>query len=172
MRTHLGTVDVSSTPGQGSVFTLYFPAADTDVVPAPTEARKPSAVMGQGKHVMYVDDDQALVFLVERALGRRGFKVSAFTDPRLAVTALRERPNDFDLLVTDYNMPDFSGVELLREARLIRADLPVALASGYVTPEIEHDALAAGALALIHKPNDVGDLCDTVQRLIQGVAVV
>jgi len=43
----------------------------------------------------------------------------------------------------------------------------VALASGYVTAEIEAGALAEGARALIHKPNDVSELCETVQRLIQ-----
>jgi CheY-like chemotaxis protein len=42
----------------------------------------------------------------------------------------------------------------------------VALASGYVTPEIERDALTAGARALIHKPNDVDELCSTVQKLL------
>jgi CheY-like chemotaxis protein len=47
--------------------------------------------------------------------------------------------------VTDYNMPGYSGVELLREVRAIRPDLPVALASGYVTAEIERSALAEGA---------------------------
>jgi PAS domain S-box-containing protein len=172
MRTHLGTVDVSSIPGAGSVFTLYFPAASSGTAPAAAEPPKPEVIKGQGRHVMYVDDDQALVFLVERALGRRGFKVSAFTDPRQALAVLRACPDDFDLLVTDYNMPGFSGVELLHEARQIRPDMPVALASGYVTPEIEQDALAAGALALIHKPNDVGDLCDTVQRLLQSEAAL
>jgi two-component system, cell cycle sensor histidine kinase and response regulator CckA len=170
MRTHLGTVDVSSIPGSGSVFTLYFPAAGSDVVHVAVEPPKPEVIKGHGKRVMYVDDDQALVFLIERALSRRGFNVSVFTDPRQAIAVLRACPDDFDLLVTDYNMPGFSGVELLLEARQIRPDLPVALASGYVTPEIERDALAAGARALIHKPNDVGDLCDTVQRLIQGDA--
>ena len=44
--------------------------------------------------------------------------------------------------------------------------LPVALASGYVTAEIEAQALDAGALALIHKPNDVDELCETVDRLL------
>ena len=67
-------------------------------------------------------------------------------------------------------MPGYSGVDLLREVRDIRADLPVALASGYVTAEIEHNALAAGARALIHKPNDVQELCDTVDRLVNGDA--
>lgn len=168
MRTHQGTVDVQSTPDTGSVFTLYFPVADASAVPAIPEAPKPKSVQGMGKHVMYVDDDEALVFLVERALTRKGFVVSTFTDPRLAAAALRARPLDFDLLVTDYNMPGYCGVDLLREARTIRPELPVALASGYVTAEIEQSARAEGARALIHKPNDVDELCETLQRLIQS----
>lgn len=174
MSTHLGTVAVQSTPNIGSVFTLYFPVVDAAVLAAaPLTSVVPSPVMrmtvqGKGKHIMYVDDDEALVFLIERVLKRKGFKVSLFTDPRLAVAALRERPSDFDLLVTDYNMPGYCGMELLREARLIRPDLPVALASGYVTSEIEQSALSAGARALIYKPNDVNELCETLQRLLQS----
>ncbi len=167
MRTHQGTVDVQSTPDTGSVFTLYFPVAQDAALPAPVDTPKPKAVDGMGKRVMYVDDDEALVFLVERTLTRKGFQVSTFTDPRLAVAALRAHPLDFDLVVTDYNMPGYCGVELLREARLIRPELPVALASGYVTPEIETSALAEGARALIHKPNDVDEMCETLQRLLQ-----
>ena len=166
MRAHQGTVGVRSTPGAGSVFTLYFTPAVGEAAPARPDEPKTSLVDGLGKHVMYVDDDQALVFLVKRALGRKGFKVSAFTDPLLASAALRANPQDYDLLVTDYNMPGFCGVDLLREARAIRPDLPVALASGYVTTEIEQSAYAEGARALIHKPNDVNELVDTVQRLI------
>ncbi len=195
MRTHEGGVDVQSTPGQGSRFTLYFPvatdatasiptiaAADVPTHPAPqtqppaTEAAAsapvpaapPSPTPAKKHHVMYVDDDQALVFLVQRLLRRRGYEVSGYTDPHEATAALRAAPQAYDLLVTDYNMPGFCGVDLVREARLIRPDLPVALASGYVTAEIEQAALAEGAQALIHKPNDVEELCATVQRLIVG----
>ena len=170
MRTHQGSVGVKSTPGHGSIFTLYFPpvAATTPVAASQLEIPFASMVQGLGKHVMYVDDDEALVFLVERVLTRKGFKVSSFTDPRKASEALRARPQDFDLLVTDYNMPGFCGVDLLREARLVRPDLPVALASGYVTAEIEQHAFAEGVGALIHKPNDVEELCDIVQQLVHG----
>ncbi|MBP9059466.1 MAG: response regulator [Rhodoferax sp.] len=168
MRTHMGTVDVQSTPNVGSVFTLYFPVAQETFVPAIPQAPKHKIVQGMGKRVMYVDDDEALVFLIERALTRKGFAVNTFTDPRKAVAALREQPMDFDLVVTDYNMPGYCGVELLREARLIRPELPVALASGYVTPEIEESAMAEGARALIHKPNDVDEMCETLERLLQA----
>ncbi|MDD2179739.1 ATP-binding protein [Acidovorax sp. D2M1] len=183
MRTHEGGVDVQSAPGQGSRFTLYFPVATgagaqlspaAQAAPlaatgsAPVAAEAPSSAPGKKHHVMYVDDDQALVFLVQRLLRRRGYEVSGYTDPHEATAALRAAPQAYDLLVTDYNMPGFCGVDLVREARLIRPDLPVALASGYVTAEIEQAALAEGAQALIHKPNDVEELCATVQRLIVG----
>ncbi|MDF1485954.1 ATP-binding protein [Ramlibacter sp. H39-3-26] len=166
MRSHEGAADVQSVVGQGSVFTLYFPVAQA-AEPAPQAAAAPAMeeARGSGQHVMYVDDDQALVFLVRRLLARRGFRVTGFTDPHAAAAALRAAPRDYDLLVTDYNMPGYSGIDLLRAARAIRPDLPVALASGYVTAEIERAALAEGANALIHKPNDVEELCATVQRL-------
>ncbi len=185
MRTHEGGVDVHSAPGQGSRFTLYFPVATgaaagaqpspaaqaaplAAMASAPVPAEPPGSAQGKKHHVMYVDDDQALVFLVQRLLRRRGYEVSGYTDPHEATAALRAAPLAYDLLVTDYNMPGFCGVDLVREARLIRPDLPVALASGYVTAEIEQAALAEGARALIHKPNDVEELCATVQRLIVG----
>ena len=176
MRTHGGAIDVQSRPGEGSCFTLYFPLAGeghakAGVQPAAGAAPPPAAPMhspARPRHVIYVDDDEALVFLVQRLLTRRGYEVSVFTDPHAATAALAAAPARYDLLVTDYNMPGFSGVELLTAVRAIRADLPVALASGYVTGEIEQAARAAGARALIHKPDDVEALCATVERLIHG----
>jgi len=165
MQTHQGAVNVASAPGAGSIFTLYFPVTTGSV--ATVEAVVPTArVDGRGQHVMYVDDDLALVFLIKRVLTRKGFVVTTFTDPNAARAALEETPDSFDLLVTDYNMPGYSGLDLLREAKNIRQDLPVALASGYVTPELERLAIQEGASALIYKPNDVNELCETVQRLI------
>ncbi|MNV94655.1 Chemotaxis protein CheY [compost metagenome] len=86
------------------------------------------------------------------------------------MAALEAAPEHYDLLVTDYNMPGFCGVDLVRAAAVLRPELPVALASGYVTAEIEAQALAAGARALIHKPNDVEELCTTVDQLMHTAA--
>ncbi|MBV2162781.1 MAG: response regulator [Comamonas sp.] len=180
MRTHEGAVEVQSQPGQGCCFTLYFPllpASTAAIFTAPRLPRvkpQPPAALPVAlhtapqvqHHVMYVDDDPALVLLVQRLLRRRGYQVTTFEDPRAAVQALQETPRAFDLVVTDYNMPGYCGLDLLKAAQTIRPDLPVALASGYVTSDISEQALAAGALALIHKPNDVSELCAIVDQLL------
>jgi len=170
MRSHQGNVEVQSAPNAGSVFTLSFPVPANAKPAAPLIEVRPQpkpALGGGGKHIMYVDDDDALLFLVQRALTRKGFEVSAFKDPLVAVAALRAQPLAFDLLVTDYNMPGYSGLEVLKEARLIRAEMPVAMASGYITQEIEENARAAGARALIYKPNDVDEMCEALERLLR-----
>ncbi len=181
MRTHEGAVELDSHPGQGCRFTLYFPllpASAAAIFTAPRLPRiKPQAPATLAvtlhtapeaqRHVMYVDDDPALVLLVQRLLRRRGYQVTTFEDPRAAVQALQAQPQAFDLVVTDYNMPGYCGLDLVKAAQTIRADLPVALASGYVTSDISEQALAAGALALIHKPNDVSELCAIVDQLLQ-----
>lgn len=172
MRAHVGSVRVKSTLGQGSVFKLYFPVTDTEIEPVNLSPTDSTLSLGAGQRIIYVDDDEALVFLVKRLLMRKGYQVVTFTDPRQALAMLQNDPHCCDLLVTDYNMPGYSGVDLLRNIKTILPTLPVALASGYVTPEIERDALAAGARALIHKPNDVDELCTTVQRLLTEAATL
>ncbi len=118
------------------------------------------------KHVLYMDDDHLLVDLFKRILQRRGYRVSGYLDPREGLAALKLNPNDFDLVLTDFNMPGLSGLEVAREAHAIRLDLPIAVISGFITEELKAQALAAGVSELILKPNAVDELCDIVHRLI------
>lgn len=163
---HGGTIRVESEPEHGSTFCVYF-APTSQPIPGTLATDSPGALpSGGGARVMVVDDDDAQLFLLKRLLSRNGYQVIAFSDPNLALQTLTDGSDPCDVLLTDFNMPGFSGVDLLRAAHAVRPDLPMALASGFVTPEIEREALAAGARALIHKPNDVQELCQAVARLL------
>ncbi len=157
MRAHEGSVTVQSDQGRGCVFTLRFNAA-MENASAPGGLPQKPAAMGPNLHLMYVDDDPALVFLIQRAFSRQGVQVTTFTDPHQALLALADPALVPSLLVTDYNMPGFNGIELLREAHQLRPTLRTALASGYVTPEIEGDARQAGAAGVIFKPSGIDEL--------------
>lgn len=173
MQTHNGKIEVNSQPDRGTCFSLYFPPTALNVLGRPTDSPVSSHAPGQGQRVMVVDDDETQLFLVRRVLSRKGYQVLAFSDPKQALqlfaqdSMFAQDPNQCDALITDFNMPGFSGVELLRSVRKLRPALPMALASGYITPEIERDALAAGARLLINKPNDVTELCDAVAHLLE-----
>jgi CheY-like chemotaxis protein len=161
---HEASIEVESTPGEGSVFCIYFPAAEESVPEVTTPTPDTAPVHGKGKHVLYVDDEEAIVFLMTRLLERQGFRVSGYTDPQEALAAARANPDQFDLVVTDYNMPYMSGLEVASALREIRADLPVVLASGYITQELRQQAPAVGIRELIYKPNTADDLCEAVAR--------
>lgn len=164
VQAHEASIEVDSIPGTGSTLRIYFPAIDAPVAAAAPPAPDAGSISGAGKHVLYVDDEEAIIFLMKRLLERQGFRVSGYTDAGEALAAVRSNPDQFDLAVTDYNMPGMSGLELARALKEIRADLPVVLASGYITEELRANAPAAGVRELIYKPNTVEDLCDAVAR--------
>jgi len=161
---HEANIEVESAPGEGTTFRIYFPAVEAAVPAEVARAAGATPVQGKGKHILYVDDEQGLVLLMTRLLTRQGFRVSGYDDPREALAAARANPDQFDLVVTDYSMPHISGLELAQVLKTIRADLPVVLASGYITEELRAKAPEAGVRELIYKPNTVDDLCNAVAR--------
>ena len=77
---------------------------------------------------------------------------------------------DSDIVVTDYNMPGMSGLDVAREVRTIRADLPVAVASGFIDEALRAQAEGAGVRELVFKASALEDLCDAFARMAQAVA--
>ena len=171
MATHEGGIAVRSEPGQGTTFEVFFPVAPASFQSPPEEVApvdgSVTVMLKQpviGQHILCVDDEESLVFLLTRLLERRGYRVSGYTDPKAALGALQADPDAFDLLVTDYNMPELSGLDLARAASQLRPDLPIVLASGYITEELRVAAPAAGVKDLIYKEDVVERFCEAVER--------
>ena len=199
VQVHAGAIEVHSEPGRGTEFTLFFPAAvaepalhvesDTASLPHepgtmgcnatslptvpstpsdPAMAEHPSAVP---PHILYLDDDDTLVFLVRRLLERRGYRVTAVTSQTQAIDAVRASPEGFQLLLTDFNMPGMSGLEVAKAVLDINPNLPVAVASGYITDELQEEAKAAGVREVVFKTDAVEAFCEVVARLVRSEPV-
>ena len=166
VRAHEGAIVVHSTPGEGSSFHLYFPSTELPAASSPAAAAGSADSSGSGEHVLYVDDDEVMVVMAERLLQRAGFRVTTCQGATLALALLRARPMDFDIVVTDFNMPDRSGIELSREIAALRADLPVILSSGLVSEGLHEQARQVGVRAVLKKENSFEELAVTVARVL------
>ena len=104
--------------------------------------------------------------LVEETFPDAGLRVTCFESGKAAMLALNADPSQCDAIVTDYRLQGFSGVELLRQAKNLRSDLPVIVISGYVDDALRLAAYAAGAALVVSKNNDLHELCMALRELL------
>lgn len=138
---HGGGVTLDSAPGRGTVFRLWLPAAVASLLP-PADA--PHATLPApggpdgtpGARVLYVDDDEVLALMVAQLLQRAGYAVTTCCDPAQALRTVGADPSAFDVLVTDLNMPEVSGLELAHAAQALRPCLPIILTSGNLPAQL------------------------------------
>lgn len=148
-----GFIGVESEKGEGTTFTIYLPRYEQPVEqPATPLAPCDAMERGRGEWILVVDDDTALLEMVEKMLKKLGYQVCATHLPAHALTLVQKREQAFRLLLTDVVMPGMNGKEL---ANLVRACMPeicVLLMSGYTSNVIEiQDELGAG-MDFLQKP--------------------
>ncbi|MCR9243821.1 MAG: PAS domain S-box protein [bacterium] len=146
IESHEGHIEVESNEGQGTTFRIGLPRATLE--PAPVIA---DTTVRATPHVLLVDDEPSLLDTLRRGLERRDFTVTAHTSPIAALTALEDGLT-CDLLVTDHDMPEISGVELAGAVRRSRPELPILLCSGFLPGTAIDDPTKVGVDRTLAKP--------------------
>jgi two-component system, NtrC family, sensor kinase len=174
MRQLGGHVEIDSTPGQGTVVTLYLPAETArQALPPPASPTAPP-VMPDGitavtrATVLVVEDDERVREVTAETLRDAGVRVIAVADGQEAL-ALLHRGERFDLLFSDIVMPGgMSGVELALAARRLRPDMPILLATGYAG---DAPAVQDHGFEVLPKPYDQAALARRIAALAGGRAL-
>lgn len=154
-----GGIAVRSEPGQGTCFTILWPL---DPPPKTEEPEAPVLPAGQGqlagRTVLVVDDNRSMVTLLTHLLERAGAEVGPCSDGRDVLEALRSDPGAWDLLVTDFDMPEMDGGQLAVEARRLKPDLPILLCTGAPARHLERHRSDPLFDAIIGKPATLDSL--------------
>jgi PAS domain S-box-containing protein len=132
---------------------------------APPEDSGASPSQGPA-HILCIDDSKPLLKVTTALLERRGYRVTPFTQPQEAIEAVRADPFAFDLVLTDQNMPDLSGIEVAWAVRSLRSDLPLILLSGFVDDALRAEASAAGINMVVLKAG-FSELYNAIQGLLE-----
>jgi len=160
-----GEITVQSELGKGTEFRIYLPIA---------ESEENADVEGKEQHgsgnerILFVDDEQIIVDMTVIMLENMGYRVVGKYSSAEALKCFNERPDDFDLVITDLTMPQMTGLSLAKEIKKVRPSVPVALCTGYY-PEILMDGKKddAGIDAFIMKPIGKKKLSDMIRTVFK-----
>lgn len=163
VKNHEGAIAVSSSPGRGTLFQIYFPIYEGEFS---SEERFDDLTIPTGnEHILMVDDEQGLAQMMEKLLETMGYSVTAVADSREALKHFQAHPDQYDLVIADQIMPNMTGTKLTRELLRIREDIPIILTSGIFDNDGEHLKDNAGIRGFLKKPWDQKE----IGRLIRNV---
>ena len=119
------------------------------------------------RRILVVEDDEAIRRFSTRELSRSGYQVDAAEDGAVAWDTLQL--HDYDLVVTDNNMPKVTGVGLLKMLRAARMDVPVIMVSGAVPTEELNRYPSLRLAATLSKPFSDSELLLTVRKVLRTI---
>jgi len=163
---HHGHIAVRSRPGGGTTFNLHFPVTEADPADLPIPAALEQVAHGQGQRVMYIDDDEVMLLMVSRLLERLGYQGTCLSDPVAALATVQAHTGAFDVVVSDYNMPQMTGLEIARALRASTADTPMVISSGFISDELRLAAAELGVVELMRKENTLEELGALLGRVL------
>ena len=177
---HGGAITVRSEPGQGTTFSIYLPvmpgpSPDThgdEARPADEATVAPRSGAAPGtmpKHVLYVEDDVLVALATSKYLRTLGYVVTEVHSAREGIEAVLNRPDGFDVVLTDERLPGMSGSQMAAALARTRPGLPVIIASG-VKP-VDGALALPNVLEWLSKPYADLTLRRALERALAGAGV-
>jgi PAS domain S-box-containing protein len=164
IKSHAGYIDVDSTRGQGTTFSIYLPASGKKVKRVASGAER--IIAGTGT-VLLVDDEEPVEKVGKELLQLIGYRVLIARDGNEAVKTYRKHKDHIDVVVLDMVMPGMGGGEAYDRIKKINPDAKVLLSSGFSIDGEASDILDRGCDGFIQKPYTVKELSRAMEKVLE-----
>ena len=158
-----GAITVDSSPGKGTIFTIYLPQFST-ILFSQNELNK-TPTKGN-EFILFVDDEQEITYMGKKMLENLGYKVTIKSDSLSALREFESNPLKYSLLVTDQTMPQMFGTELAARMKEIRPELKVIIITGYIDKLSEDLITSSGISEIIMKPLILSDFSKLIRKVL------
>ena len=164
---HQGGISVLSTRGKGTIFKIYFPYSD--IIPKITSVK--TIIEKKTEHeqlplnILIVDDDQFITDLLHHALSKKKHKCLVGSNGREALEIFNKYHESLDLVLMDIVMPELSGLEALKEIRMIDSKIPIIMMSGSLVGEDQEKFIQEKSSIVVAKPLTVTKLFNIINSL-------
>jgi two-component system cell cycle sensor histidine kinase/response regulator CckA len=164
VRGHGGAMKVATEPGEGTSFTLIFPASAKR---APTNSHIVASPIGHATGtVLVAEDDDAVRRMTGAMLESIGLTVVSAVDGAQALSVFKQRGDEFAFVLLDFMMPGMSGDEVIDELQRLGATTPIVLTSGYNAHELSQRFVGRGVAAFLQKPYQLQQLRATALEVL------
>jgi PAS domain S-box-containing protein len=163
VRSYGGYLYAHSQLGKGSQFEILIPAQEPAALP---ETILEMPVPTGSESILFVDDEDMIVDIVQRMLESLGYHVVAKTNGAEALDAFSKDPDSFDLVVTDLTMPKMTGLDLAEKILQLRPGFPVVLCTGFDVIMSEDKIFSHGLQAIIYKPILRRDMAAVIRKTL------
>ncbi len=169
VQNHNGWINVSSTVGKGTAFTMYFPAiTDAEVETAKLPAAEIDHHQGN-ETILVVDDEESIREMLGEVLRSAGYNVLTAENGLEAVTTYQKHKQTIALVVSDIGMPHMDGEELFWRLKTLDEKVKVIIMTGYLNQDSKNAILDIGVKGVVTKPFNLQEILRVVQRTLNEV---
>ena len=162
---HNGWIACESQPGEGTTFTLYFPAIKEAAKTEETDVEKDQRPTGE--KIMIVDDEELVAALAKRILEQAGYEAITASNGKEAVEIYKKGKSNIELVILDLIMPEMGGEKCFEELLKIDAQVKVVLSTGFSVSPQGPDSLLSHAKGVVNKPYQVDSLLRNVRAALR-----
>ncbi|MCP3871715.1 MAG: transporter substrate-binding domain-containing protein [Desulfobacteraceae bacterium] len=164
IKEHNGHIFIQSSLNKGTIVHIYLPVNGS--ADLPKIACEEEKISGGNETILIIDDEKAIVDAVTSVVSNYGYKPFPFTNSIKALSAFKDHPNRYDLILTDMTMPDMTGSQLSREALAVRPDTPIIMCTGYSELIDRESALEMGISEYLQKPVLKKELLKAIRKTL------
>lgn len=166
VKNHDGFIHVRSKLGEGTTFTVYFPAAQYMPEVSKPIIQTSKNIADGTETILLIEDEEMIMEMMQEILVSNGYRVLTAADGQQGIEMYQSHEKEIAVVLSDLGLPVINGQEVFRRIRQINPGAKIILASGYIDPELKSEMCKAGASHFIQKPYSSNEVLQKIREVL------